>query len=91
VKLLSATGKNDEAGNLEKLRHIAKDSARSFTRNITVDTQSNRALPENMGEPADFKNSFDANGNMEKLEHIAEIKWNYRDNISSATIIKREN
>jgi len=34
----------DESGNLHRLKHIANDSSRSFTRNIAVDTKSNTSL-----------------------------------------------
>ncbi len=80
----------DNAGNLFQIRHIAADSARSFTREIVVDETTNRAVPKSMGENPDFGEFFDPNGNLTALEHLTEIQWNYRDNIASATVIKRE-
>ncbi|MBN2530337.1 MAG: DUF2380 domain-containing protein [Deltaproteobacteria bacterium] len=34
-------------------------------------------------------NYFDNNGNQTKLDHLAGVTWNFRDNIASATIIER--
>ncbi len=59
----------------------------SFTRNMVVASGSNRAIPESMG--TDVAAYFDANGNMTSLEHLVGIDWNYRDNVSKATIISR--
>ncbi|MDG5817068.1 RHS repeat-associated core domain-containing protein [Chitinispirillales bacterium ANBcel5] len=77
----------DKGNNLTQIQHSASDSTRSFTRNITVDFGSNRAVPATMTGPV--SSYFDLNGNCTELEHIAEITWNYRNNISKATIIKR--
>ncbi len=73
----------DEAGNLANITHSGL-----FTRNMIVDERSNRAY-QDKNVPQNFSDLFDSNGNMKKLDHIEEIKWDYRDNISSATVIKR--
>ncbi|KMQ50402.1 putative insecticidal toxin protein [Chitinispirillum alkaliphilum] len=76
-----------KGNNLTRIQHLASDSTRSFTRNIKVDSGSNRAVPDTM--TGTILSYFDLNGNCTELEHLAEINWNYRDNISKATIIKR--
>jgi len=80
----------DKAGNMLTIQHIAANSARSFTRTIRVDENSNRWLPANMGNDLQFNNYYDSNGNILELETVQEITWNYRDNISSAVLLKRE-
>ncbi|MDG5817066.1 toxin TcdB middle/N-terminal domain-containing protein, partial [Chitinispirillales bacterium ANBcel5] len=77
----------DKSGNLTQIKHETKNSTRSFTRNLVVASGSNRAIPDSMG--SDVAPFFDLNGNMTALEHLAGIDWNYRDNISKATIIER--
>ncbi|MDG5817070.1 hypothetical protein QA601_18375, partial [Chitinispirillales bacterium ANBcel5] len=77
----------DKGNNLTRIQHTASHSTRSFTRNITVDSGSNRAVPATMTGP--ISSYFDPNGNCTELEHIADISWNYRNNISKATIIER--
>ncbi len=79
----------DQAGNLYQMRHIASDSARSYTRDIAVDALTNRAILKENDAPVNFSDYFDANGNCTHLENIAQLNWNYRDNISSAVIIER--
>ena len=54
---------------------------------MVIASGSNRAIPELMG--TDVAAFFDPNGNMTSLEHLVGIDWNYRDNISKATIISR--
>jgi len=46
-------------------------------------------FPENMGTNLNFGDYFDNNGNITELEHVRDITWNYRDNISSATMVER--
>jgi len=75
----------DTAGNLTKISHLG-----GFTRNIEIDEASNRGFLKIEGESQTHADYFDENGNMKKLNHISEVKWNYRDNIQSATIIKRQ-
>lgn len=78
----------DQAGNLNRIRHIVANSARSFTRKIKVDPQTNRAILD-PGNPVNFNDYFDTNGNCTQLENIATLQWNYRDNISRAVVIER--
>jgi len=42
-----------------------------------------------MGTNLQFGSYFDNNGNITELEHVRDITWNYRDNISSATMVER--
>ncbi|TVL99779.1 MAG: hypothetical protein CV087_16715 [Candidatus Brocadia sp. WS118] len=80
----------DDSGNLIKIQHFASDSQRSWTREITPSETSNRAVPKSMLQPStqNPEDFFDANGNLIKLEHLRGLGWNYRDNITSATIIE---
>jgi len=80
----------DKAGNMLTIQHIAANSARSFTRTIRVDENSNRWLPANMGNNLTIADYYDPNGNILELETVQEITWNYRDNISRAVLLKRE-
>lgn len=79
----------DEAGNLIRLRHVAAQSARSFTRVITPAGRSNRAVPESMRNNLDPEVFFDGNGNLTSLEHLRALVWDCRDNLASATLITR--
>ncbi|HMQ52011.1 MAG TPA: SpvB/TcaC N-terminal domain-containing protein [Anaerolineae bacterium] len=82
----------DPAGNLTEMRHTAAQSARSWTRTLVPAETSNRAVPQEMlqagASPDDF---YDANGNLVELEHLREIRWNYRDNIAAVDLIQRAN
>jgi RHS repeat-associated protein len=81
----------DDAGNLHLLRHFVPYTSLCFTRELEVDTGTNRALLKENGIPPDIAGSFDENGNVTKLEHIKKLEWNYRDNIASAAIIEHTN
>lgn len=73
----------DDSGNLLELNHTAKSA--SWSRLMNVPASSNRAVPAD--EPAD---SFDADGNLLQLNNLYGITWNYRNNIASIPVIKRE-
>lgn len=77
----------DDAGNLTQLKHIGENS---FTRNITISDISNRAITDEMDHSAPVESYFDAAGNINQLEHLQGIEWNYRNNIASVTIIERD-
>ncbi|MCP4605255.1 MAG: hypothetical protein GY847_32850 [Proteobacteria bacterium] len=87
--LLSTYTRNytyDDAGNLYELQHLGTNP---FTRELDVDTATNRALLHEDGVTPNFAGCFDANGNQTEIDHIANLAWNYRDNIASATILER--
>jgi RHS repeat-associated protein len=80
----------DKAGNLYQLRHYNNTSSLAYTRDIKIDQYTNRAvLVDDPNNPPVIVNYFDANGNQIVLEHLKEISYNYRDNISRAVVIKR--
>jgi RHS repeat-associated protein len=80
----------DASGNLTRIKHTASSSERSWTRNLTSSQTSNRTVLTEILHNASPDDFFDENGNMIELEHLRDILWNYRDNISSVEIIRRE-
>ncbi len=79
----------DFADNLEQIRHsVQGNSSRGWTKTQSFADDSNRIKSSTIGNDTQYF-SFDAAGNMTKLEHLRQINWNYRDNISSAVLIQR--
>lgn len=76
----------DDSGNLHEIKHLGVNN---FTRKLDVDETSNRALLHEDGFTPDYAESFDANGNQVKMDHLGTIAWNFRDNIASVTMIDR--
>ncbi|MCP4602363.1 MAG: toxin [Proteobacteria bacterium] len=83
----------DENGNLHTLSQTGHNP---FTQHIKIATDSNKAVLNTLpgdtsivATPVEIADYFDENGNQKKLEHLNDVTWNYRDNIDSATIIKR--
>jgi RHS repeat-associated protein len=80
----------DKSGNMYRLGHYNNTSSLAFSRDIRVDQYTNRAvLVDDPNNPPVITNYFDVNGNQIVLEHLKEISYNYRDNISKAVVIKR--
>ena len=79
----------DFAGNLEETIHsVQNNSSRGWTRVQVYADDSNRIQSSILG--GDTQNfTFDAAGNMIKLEHLNQINWNYRNNISSSVLMHR--
>ncbi|WP_332874739.1 RHS repeat-associated core domain-containing protein [Pseudomonas syringae] len=76
----------DAAGNLLQMRH---EGAHNFTRNMHVDPDSNRSLPDDEGE-VDFATSFDANGNLLQLVRGQVMGWDARNQLQHITTVQRE-
>ncbi|WP_226487814.1 RHS repeat-associated core domain-containing protein [Pseudomonas sp. B20] len=76
----------DAAGNLLQMRH---EGAHNFTRNMHVDPDSNRSLPDDEGE-VDFATSFDANGNLLQLVRGQVMGWDVRNQLQHITTVQRE-
>ncbi|KWS17258.1 MULTISPECIES: RHS repeat-associated core domain-containing protein [Pseudomonas] len=76
----------DAAGNLLQMRH---EGAHNFTRNMHVDPDSNRSLPDDEGE-VDFATSFDANGNLLQLVRGQTMSWDARNQLQHITTVQRE-
>ncbi|WP_046236981.1 RHS repeat domain-containing protein [Pseudomonas syringae pv. coryli] len=76
----------DAAGNLLQMRH---EGAHNFTRNMHVDPDSNRSLPDDDGD-VDFATSFDANGNLLQLVRGQVMGWDARNQLQHITTVQRE-
>ena len=77
----------DDSGNLIQIQHTGTNS---FTRNISPSQTSNKAISDESDTTTPVESYFDAAGNLLQLEHLANISWNYRNNIASATIVERQ-
>lgn len=73
----------DTGGNLVEVRHVG---VQSHTRRMHVDASSNRLLPE---ASADFAGSFDANGNLLKLENGQALHWDVRNQLCRLDVLVR--
>ncbi|UZS71730.1 glycosyltransferase [Pseudomonas syringae] len=76
----------DAAGNLLQMRH---EGAHNFTRNMHVDPDSNRSLPDDDGD-VDFATSFDANGNLLQLVRGQVMGWDARNQLQHITTVQRK-
>ncbi|RMM18530.1 putative insecticidal toxin protein [Pseudomonas syringae pv. berberidis] len=76
----------DAAGNLLQMRH---EGAHDFTRNMHVDPDSNRSLPDDDGD-VDFATSFDANGNLLQLVRGQTMSWDARNQLQHITTVQRK-
>ncbi|EGH75004.1 YD repeat-containing protein, partial [Pseudomonas syringae pv. aceris str. M302273] len=65
------------------------EGAHNFTRNMHVDPDSNRSLPDDEGE-VDFATSFDANGNLLQLVRGQTMSWDARNQLQHITTVQRE-
>jgi len=77
----------DESGNLTTLNH----GAQATTRTNTIQLNNNQILSSGYGYATPKSYRYDANGNMTTLDGRQGVKWNYRNNMSSAIILEREN
>ncbi len=73
----------DQGGNLYCIQHQGNTPR---TRNLTVSATSNRAVDSKL---LNGKNYIDRFFDIE-MQGIPQLRWNYRDNIASVTIIERE-
>lgn len=90
LRNFSQTYAYDAAGNLLTLRHASGGQTR-YTRTMNVDTVSNRSLYEaDANRPPDFEGSFDANGNVLRLEGSQAMSWNARDQMQQVTQVARD-
>lgn len=80
----------DGSGNLTSIRHFAFSA--SWTRNMEIAADSNRAVKVSYINGAlDYYNvNYDGSGNMQNLENIRSLTWNYENNIASADVILRD-
>lgn len=80
----------DKAGNMLEQKHVAKNS--SWTRTFQYNASNNR-LAETAVGAFQFKyidavagRDYDAHGNMSVLEHIQELVWNCKDELTEADL-----
>ena len=79
----------DATGNLIQIRHTGVNS---WTTDITVAANSNRAAParDPNGAPAPPPSTcFDPSGNCVRLPHLRRIAWDHANRISAAVVIDR--
>lgn len=66
----------DTANNLLALQHRA---SKNWHHRFAMDSASNRLA----------NSAYDGNGNMEALNHLQNLVWDYRNNLASATMVER--
>ena len=80
----------DDGGNLIKLVH--ERAVGGYTHQMFIDPNSNRGVRHKEGDPApDFDSLFDRHGNLQASSPGRPLHWNNRDQLSSATLVSREN
>src|SRR6185369_12121602 len=82
----------DPSNNLLHVQHVAAGSGGqgSWTRDFSVSATSNHAVPADMATggkvPDDF---YDLNGNLAQLPNLPAIAFDYRKQMSTATLVVR--
>lgn len=80
----------DEGGNLVELRHV--NGQRNHTQRMATARFSNRSLPETNGQLPDENElaaSFDASGNLQRLQPGQVLTWDCRDQLQQVTPVVR--
>ena len=81
----------DLGDNLDQIQHNSHGAVGSLTQNLAISKSSNRAvLQEATTNPAKVDTQFDGNGNLKQLDNARNLSWNYRNNIASVHLIKRD-
>ncbi|MCU1751281.1 RHS repeat-associated core domain-containing protein [Pseudomonas sp. 6D_7.1_Bac1] len=79
----------DLGGNLTWLCHQREGNC--YTHHLRIDPNSNRGLSWQEGDPEPvFEEGFDAHGNQQMRQADQPLRWNHRDQLSSASLIERE-
>jgi insecticidal toxin complex protein TccC len=79
----------DTGGNLIELVH--ERDVGGYTHETCIDPTSNRGVRWKPGDPApDFAKLFDRHGNLQTLQAGRPLSWNSRDQLISATLVKRD-
>lgn len=76
----------DAGGNLLQMRHVG---AQSFTRLMRIAPDSNRSLPTDEVD-VEFKDGFDANGNILQLVRGQGLSWDARNQLHQITTVQRD-
>jgi RHS repeat-associated protein len=80
----------DLGGNLDKIKHaVERNPSRNWTKENTYAEDSNRLVSSKICSDTTIF-SYDSAGNITNLDHPKKLNWNYRNNISSAVLIERE-
>jgi YD repeat-containing protein len=85
TRALSATTPNgnayDDSGNITEIRQLGGGTTR-WVRAQSYDAASNRILRSDAGCVGEGSNlAHDANGNLQKVAHLPELKWNDRNQL----------
>lgn len=86
----SQTYRYDRSGNLLELTH---EGPQGHSHRLTAAAQSNRCLPVLNGvEPSeeDFRNSFDASGNLLTLQRGRSLNWDLRNQLREVRPVERD-
>jgi RHS repeat-associated protein len=78
----------DNVGNLKEQKHTSKKFpwTRTFKHGIVADDNKNNRLKEtDVGGPAMIYD-YDAHGNMQKMEHMPVMRWNFKDYFQGADL-----
>lgn len=90
VERYTRTYEYDLSGNVERTHH--QGATRSWSTEVWTSPSSNRSLPATnpAGNPTTKRESrFDSNGNCIYLVHLRALRWDYRNSLASAVLIKR--
>jgi RHS repeat-associated protein len=79
----------DDAGNIQRLQHVVPGGSGGWTRCYEVDPASNRLLSTSLpgdgpGPSYSAKYGHDTHGNMTSMPHLAEVGWDFKDQMVSA-------
>lgn len=80
----------DASGNLTSIRHAG--TSHSWTTSLWVDPGSNRSLPaaDHTGASlTDPGSQFDAAGNLRRLDHLRDMKWNWQNTLERVVVVAR--
>jgi RHS repeat-associated protein len=80
----------DLGGNLVRMSH--RGATRNWSSELTVATDSNRALPTadaGTDPPATIAGAYDAAGNPQRMSHLRRLEWGRRGELRRAVIVDR--
>ena len=69
----------DELGNILQMKSVGQ-----WTRDYLYETSNNRLTRHSYGAPNVYY--YDAHGNMIKMPHLQEIKWDWKDQMKEVTL-----
>ena len=75
--------KYDKAGNMLEQKHVSKNSG--WTRTFEY-THGNNQLSKTEVGPFQMDYTYDAHGNLNAMEHLQQMVWNYMDHLSQVDL-----